>query len=74
MSDTDLDALTDDAFRQRMRAFLAEHCPPELRNPVKRLHLAEARPWYDILSKQGWLAPGWPREHGGMGLMVMLGG
>jgi alkylation response protein AidB-like acyl-CoA dehydrogenase len=68
MTATDFDALGDDEFRLVARAFLAEHYPPELRNPVKRLHWHEARPWYDILSREGWLAPGWPREFGGMGL------
>ena len=35
---------------------------------AKRLHWHENRPWYMKLAEQGWLAPGWPREHGGMGL------
>src|SRR6202020_25626 len=26
------------------------------------------KPWYMALSAKGWLAPGWPRELGGMGL------
>jgi alkylation response protein AidB-like acyl-CoA dehydrogenase len=68
MTTQDLDALSDDAFRGELRTWLEANYPPELRNPPHRLHLAELRPWYDILSRQGWLAPGWPREWGGMGL------
>ena len=69
MSGSDaLDALDDDAFRANVRAFLAHHYPPELRHPEKRLHWAAVKPWYMALSKQGWLAPSWPRAHGGMGL------
>ena len=68
MNTQELDALSDDAFRMHLRAWLQANYPPELRNPPHRLHLAEVRPWYDILSRQGWLAPGWPREWGGMGL------
>ncbi|UYG53577.1 acyl-CoA dehydrogenase family protein (plasmid) [Comamonas endophytica] len=29
---------------------------------------AESRDWYLTLSRLGWIAPAWPREHGGMGL------
>ena len=64
----DYNALDDEAFRELVRRFLAEHHPPELRHPAKRLRWDEARPWYTILSQAGWLAPAWPREHGGMGL------
>ncbi|MGU3492972.1 acyl-CoA dehydrogenase [Xanthobacteraceae bacterium A53D] len=60
--------ISDDDFRALARGFLTRHHPPELRNPVKRLHWDEARPWYMILADHGWLAPGWPREYGGMGL------
>ncbi|MBV9756742.1 MAG: acyl-CoA dehydrogenase family protein, partial [Alphaproteobacteria bacterium] len=68
MSTEHLDGLADDAFRAELRAWLEANYPPALRHPPHRLHLAEVRPWYDILSRQGWLAPGWPREWGGMGL------
>jgi alkylation response protein AidB-like acyl-CoA dehydrogenase len=64
----DFNVLQDDEFRALVRAFLTEHHPPELRNPLKRLHRAEAQPWYDVLSRAGWVAPAWPREYGGMGL------
>lgn len=68
MPTQDPNALSDNAFRAALRARLEANYPPELRNPPHRLHLAEVRPWYDVLSRQGWLAPGWPREWGGMGL------
>ncbi len=58
------------AFRAIVRAFLAKHYPPALRNPTRRLRLAEVREWYLTLARHGWLAPAWPREHGGMGLTV----
>lgn len=64
----DYNALPDDAFRDLVRSFLHEHHPPELLHPAKRLHWAEARPWYMKLSEHGWLAPNWPQSHGGMGL------
>ncbi len=64
----DLNALDDETFRAVVRRFLAENYPEELRNPPKRLHFAENKPWYFKLSEKGWLAPGWPQEFGGLGL------
>jgi alkylation response protein AidB-like acyl-CoA dehydrogenase len=64
----DLDRLDDAVFRAHVRAWVEANCPPELRFPRRRLHWHENRPWYLALSRQGWLAPAWPREHGGMGL------
>jgi alkylation response protein AidB-like acyl-CoA dehydrogenase len=64
----DFNALEDEAFRQLVRRWVEANYPLELRNPRRRLHWRENRPWYMALSRQGWLAPGWPREYGGMGL------
>ncbi|MCF3945409.1 acyl-CoA dehydrogenase family protein [Acidiphilium sp. AL] len=65
---TDLNALDDEDFRLAVRRWLREAYPPELRNPPKRLHWRDNKVWYLKLAEKGWLAPGWPREHGGMGL------
>ena len=64
----DLDALSDDAFRQVVRDWVEANYPPEIRNPLKRLHWDECKSWYFLLAEKGWLCPGWPTEHGGMGL------
>jgi alkylation response protein AidB-like acyl-CoA dehydrogenase len=64
----DLNALSDEAFRQHIRAWIEANYPPELRNPPKRLHWSENQVWYFKLAEKGWLCPSWPREHGGMGL------
>lgn len=64
----DFNLLSDDAFRQQVREFLYAHFPNELRDLPKRLHWEEVKGWYMTLSAHGWLAPGWPREFGGMGL------
>ena len=64
----DLNLLDDDSFRLTIRAWVEAHYPEELRNPPKRLHWRENRVWYMKLAEQGWLCPGWPAEHGGMGL------
>ena len=64
----DLNALDDESFRQVVRSWVAANYPEELRNPPKRLHWRDNKVWYFKLAQQGWLCPGWPREHGGMGL------
>jgi alkylation response protein AidB-like acyl-CoA dehydrogenase len=64
----DYNALSDGDFRALVRRFLTENHPANIRHPAKRLHWDDAEPWYMILSAAGWLAPNWPREHGGMGL------
>lgn len=62
----------DDLFRQEIRAFLDTALTPELRAEADRQTgtFAEpslARRWHQILFEQGWIAPGWPRAHGGTG-------
>ena len=64
----DLNSLDDEAFRAHVRAWVEANYPADLRNPPKRLHWRDNKVWYLMLAEQGWLAPGWPRERGGMGL------
>src|SRR3981189_1259026 len=64
----DLDQLSDDAFRAHVRAWIEDNYPPELRDPPRRLHFSENKPWYMKLAEQGWLCPNWPKEFGGMGI------
>ncbi len=64
----DYNHLDDDSFRMMVRGWVEANYPPEIRNPTKRLHFSENKSWYYKLSQKGWLAPGWPREFGGMGL------
>jgi len=64
----DYNALSDQEFRDLARQLLSETYPQDIRFPPRRLRWAEVKPWYMILSHAGWLAPSWPRAHGGMGL------
>jgi alkylation response protein AidB-like acyl-CoA dehydrogenase len=64
----DLNQLDDASFRILLRRWIEENYPEEIRNPPKRLRFRDNKPWYMKLSEKGWLAPGWPREYGGMGL------
>ena len=64
----ELAALEEGAFRLHVREWIEANYPLPVRHPTRRLHWHENKPWYMALSRKGWLAPGWPREHGGMGL------
>lgn len=66
--DSDWAPMSEQAFRGMVRRFLRRHYPDHLRHPSYRLHWNECKDWYLTLSRHGWLAPAWPREHGGMGL------
>lgn len=65
---TDWNGLSDDAFRERIRSYLETRYPDHLRHPPRRLHWNEVKDWYLERAEQGWTAPGWPQEHGGVGL------
>ncbi len=54
------------AFRAEVRVWLAEHVPDDLRHNTFRPLPAQCMPWYRQLAVRGWIAPHWPREHGGM--------
>ena len=63
---------TDDqkAFRDDVRAFLAEKLPKRLSDKVaggKRLTKEDYEEWHAILNKKGWLGVTWPKAHGGTG-------
>jgi len=65
---TDWNALSDEAFRAEVRGYFEAHYPQELRYLNRRARWSETRDWALRMSKRGWIAPAWPREHGGMGL------
>ncbi len=65
----DYNEMTDEAFRAMARAWIEQNYPKELpRFATYRSRCSATMPWYQRLAKQGWLAPGWPREYGGMEL------
>lgn len=60
------------AFRDMVRAFLAEHLTEELRRAAERatsvfIDPAISLPWQRILHARGWAAPDWPERFGGPG-------
>ncbi len=60
----------EEAFREEVRAFLAEKLPQRLSDKVangKHLTKADMEEWHAILNARGWLANHWPEEYGGPG-------
>ncbi|MEQ8802425.1 MAG: acyl-CoA dehydrogenase family protein, partial [Haliea sp.] len=67
-------------FRAETRAWLEDHCPPAMREPVRRfedLYMGWRNPeikhpdqklWCERMAARGWTVPHWPREYGGGGL------
>ena len=60
------------AFRDEVRAFLAEALTPELQDAARRTTSVFtepefSRPWQRCLHAKGWVAPSWPVEYGGPG-------
>ena len=49
----------DAAFRDEVRAFIAENYPAEMRvpNPETDLTKEQSLLWHKILHKKGWIAP-----------------
>ena len=67
-AETDPDAI----FLAEVRRFLAEALTPDLREAARRtlgVHtdIAACKVWHQRLHRRGWIAPGWPVEHGGAG-------
>jgi alkylation response protein AidB-like acyl-CoA dehydrogenase len=62
----------DAAFREEVRAFIAQNYPAEMRvpNPETDLTKAQMLLWHRILHKKGWIAPLWPKEYGGPGWSI----
>lgn len=66
--EADWNGMPEADFRRLVRGFFRARYPEHLRHVPWRLHWDEIKDWYYTLSRQGWIAPSWPREHGGMAL------
>ena len=64
------------AFREETRSWLEANCPKEMRNLSfhwEDAHLIYSKPeaavWLERMAERGWVAPTWPAEYGGGGLL-----
>ena len=60
----------DLAFRDEVRAFIAESYPEQLRGKQdegEELSKEDFLAWHRVLHAKGWVAPAWPVEYGGTG-------
>jgi hypothetical protein len=61
------DTSAEAQFRTEVRGWLEANLPASLRDRTTRPPPVELMPWYQTLSRKGWIAPHWPKLHGGMG-------
>ena len=60
----------EQAFRDEVRAYIAENYPAELRakqDSGAELGREDYLSWHRVLAKKGWVAPAWPVKYGGPG-------
>ena len=55
-----------EAFRQEVRAWIEQTLPHKLRHLPTRPPYEDAMWWHRKLAERGWIAPRWPKAHGGM--------
>ncbi len=60
------DTPADARFRMEVRTWLADNLPQRLRNLPVRPSPEDAQWWHRKLYERGWVAPGWPKQYGGM--------
>ena len=59
-----------ETFRKEVRAFLRDELPPHLAAKAEvdgHFEMPEIMEWHRVLAAKGWVAPHWPKEHGGPG-------
>ena len=61
------DSADEAEFRAEVRGWLEANLPAPLRGRTDRPPPDEIMPWYRALAARGWVAPHWPKQHGGMG-------
>lgn len=60
----------DQAFRAEVREFVKNNLSARLKRKAElglRIERDDYVEWYTLLYEKGWIAPSWPKEHGGPG-------
>jgi alkylation response protein AidB-like acyl-CoA dehydrogenase len=61
-----IDTDEEKAFRAEVREWLEANLPEDLRGLSIRPPFDRAQIWFEMLAARGWIAPHWPKSHGGM--------
>lgn len=59
-----------EAFREEVRSWLRSAMPPHIAAKAEvdaNFTMDEVMEWHHVLYERGWVAPHWPKEHGGPG-------
>ena len=65
--------MTDEDFRQQLRAFIADELPADMAARTLKgyhPHKPDVLYWTDKLNSRGWSVPNWPEEYGGPGWSI----
>ena len=65
-----VDSEDERAFRREARAWLEANLPQDMRGWSTRPPFERSMWWHAKLHERGWIAPHWPRRHGGMGATI----
>ena len=57
---------SDEDFREEVRAWIEQTLPADLRHLPTRPAVERSIWWHRQLYQRGWIAPRWPKAHGGM--------
>ena len=63
----------DEKFRGEVRKFFRASIPPDLKYKIENgiaMRREDVIGWHKFLYRRGWVAPNWPKEHGGPGWTV----
>jgi hypothetical protein len=61
-----IDSDDEKAFRTEVRDWLEANLPEDLRGLSTRPPFDRSQVWFHMLAERGWIAPHWPKAHGGM--------
>ena len=61
-----IDTDEEKAFRTEVHGWLDANLPDDLRGLSTRPPFERSQVWFHMLAERGWIAPHWPKSHGGM--------
>lgn len=65
-----IDSDDEKTFRAEVHGWLDANLPDDLRGLSTRPPFERSQVWFHMLAERGWIAPHWPKEHGGMAASI----